>query len=112
MVLNNFLFKTSQTRKTALDKAYNKHIKTIIDNFDEENEERWEIYNLIMQEFINQGKISYLEEMKYRLTDGEDPNKILLDMIDIEMYNVNDLIWILKKRVEEYMDDDYLKRFY
>jgi hypothetical protein len=112
MGINNFLFKSSQIRKTALDKAYNKHIKTIINNLNEENEGRWETYNIIIEELINQGKGNYFEEMKYRLTDGEDPNKIILDIIEREVDEINGLIWILKRRIEDYIEDDYIKRFY
>ncbi len=50
--------------------------------------------------------------MKYRLTDGEDPNKVILDIIEREVDEINGLIWILKRRIEDYIEDDYIKRFY
>lgn len=112
MEANRFLFKASQVKKTALDKAYCKHINKVIETLDEEQEGRWETYNIIMQELINEGKGDYFPEIKYRLTDGENPNQVMLDIINREVDEVNGLIWFLKRRIEEYLEDDYLRRFY
>lgn len=109
---NNFLFKLSQGNKTALDKAYNKHLNIVLDSLDEEKKERWETYNLIIKQLIEDGKKDYIDEIKYRLTDGEDPNIILLDIIDRNIDEISGFIWFLRKRIEEYLEDDYLKRFY
>jgi hypothetical protein len=112
MEANNFLLKAGQGKKTALDKAYYKHINNIIPTLDKEKEERWETYNVIIQELINEGKGNYFQEIKYRLTDGEDPNEVMLDIIGREVDEVNGLIWFLKRRIEEYLEDDYIRRFY
>lgn len=112
MEANNFLFKANQGKTTLLDQAYHKHIKSIIETLDEEKEARWETYNLVIQEFINQGKDSYFNEIKYRLTEGEDPSQVILDIIEREGDSVNGLIWFLKRRIEEYIEDDFLRRFY
>lgn len=109
---NKNTIKSINRRKSALDKAYSKHINTILDTIDEENESRWETYNLIIQELINQGKGDYFKEIKYKLTDGENPNKVILDIIEREVDEPDNLIWILKKRIEEYLDEDNIKRFY
>ena len=112
MEANNFLFKAGQGKKTALDKAYYKHINTIISTLDEEKEGRWETYNIIIQELINGGKGDYFQEIKYRLTDGEDTNEVMLNIIERDVDEVNGLIWLLKRRIEEYLEDDYIRRFY
>lgn len=112
MEANNFLLKASQGKRTTLDKAYCKHINTILETIDEEKECRWETYNLIIQELIEQGKRDYFEEIKYRLTDGEDPNKVILEVIARDSDSVSGLIWLLKRRLEEYLEDDFIKRFY
>jgi hypothetical protein len=112
MEANNFLFKANHGKTTLLDQAYHKHIKSIIETLDDEKEARWETYNLVIQEFINQGKASYFNEIKYRLTEGEDPSQVILDIIDREGDSVNGLIWFLKRRIEEYIEDDFLRRFY
>ena len=54
---------------------------------------------------------NYFDEIKYRLTDGEDANQVILDIIERDMDNMNGLIWFLKRRVEEYIQADNLRRF-
>ena len=112
MEANNFLLKASQGKKTTLDKAYSKHINTVLETFDEEKQSRWETYNTVIQELVNQGKGDYFNEIKYRLTDGEDPNKVILDIIDRDADVENGLIWFYKRRIKEYLEDDNLKKFY
>jgi hypothetical protein len=112
MESKNFIFMGGQGKKTTLDNAYFKHINNIIETLDEEKELRWETYNTIVEELINQGKGEYFEEIKYRFTDGENPNQVMLDIIEKEIDEVNGLIWFLKRRLEEYLEDDYLRRFY
>ena len=112
MRANNLLIKANQGKKTILDRAYTKHINSIFETLDEEKESRWETYNVIMEELINDGKGIYFEEIKYRLTDGENPNSVMLDIINREPDTNSGLLWFLKKRIEEYIEDDYLRRFY
>jgi hypothetical protein len=111
MEANNFFIKAGQGKKTTLDKAYYKHINTILGTLDEEKEGRWETYNIIIQELINEGKGKDFEEIKYRLTDGEDPNQVMLDIIERDIDGVSGLIWFLKRRIEEYLEDDYIRKF-
>ncbi len=112
MDANKFLFKASQGKNTTLDKAYYRHINNLIETLDEEKEARWETYNMIIQELINEGKSYYFNEIKYRLTDGEDPNSVILDIIERDEEGINGLIWFLKRRIEEYLEEDYLRKFY
>jgi hypothetical protein len=112
MEANKFLFRAAQGKRTALDIAYTKHITNIIETLDEEQEERWETYNIIIEALIEDGKGNYFKEIKYRLTDGENPNEVILDIIERQNDDISGLIWYLKKRVEEYAEIDYLKRFY
>jgi len=112
MKANNFLIKAGHSKKTTLDNAYQKHINTILETIDEEQELRWETYDIIIQELINLGKGNYFEEIKYRLTDGENPNHVMLDIIEREGEEINGLIWFLKRRIEEFIEDDYLRMFY
>lgn len=108
---NIFLLNTGYNTKTTLDKAYSRHVNSILETLTEDQETRWEIYSIIIQQWIQQGKAEYYKELKYRLTDGENPNEILLDLINREGDDVDNLIWSLKKRVEDYLDEDILKRF-
>jgi hypothetical protein len=106
------LLQSSQVRKTTLDRAYKKHIVNTFIGFDEEEEERWETYNLIVDSLSKNGKYNYIDEMKYRVTDGENLNEVLLNFIERNVYEVDGLIWLLKRRIEEYLEDDFFKRFY
>lgn len=109
----DFIVKKGRGKNTTLDKAYSILIDNVIATCNEEKESRWEIYNLIISEFFKIDDGLYFQEIKYRLTDGEDPNKVILDIIS--RYNPDDLnafVHFLKKRVEEYTEDDFFKRFY
>jgi len=101
----------NQGKKSVLDRAYNKHVKEVLDTMDEEIQERWETYQVIFEELIKEGKEEYFDEIKYRLTDGEDPNQVILDIIERDMDSMNGLIWFLKRRIEEYVQADNLRRF-
>jgi hypothetical protein len=111
MEAKNFLLTAGNGKKSTLDKAYNKHINCVLQTLDDELEFRWETYNLIITQLVKEDKINYFKEMKYRLTDGENPNEIILDILEREAENMDSLVWFLKRRVEEYMEEDYFKRF-
>ena len=109
----DFIVKVGSGKKTLLDKQYTRLINDVISNSDEEKEGRWETYDLIIREFFSVDNGRYFEEIKYRLTDGEDPNYVLLDVISrYKEFDLNYLIWNLKKRIEEYIEDDFFKRFF
>jgi hypothetical protein len=111
MEAKNILFKSTNSNRTNLDKAYNKHIINVIESLDEEKKARWETYNLVVEVLTESTNKDYMNEIKYRLTDGEDPNRVMLDIIDREIDNVDGLVWFLKRRIEEYIDEDFFNRF-
>jgi hypothetical protein len=106
-----FLLSERQNKKTTLDKAYQKHISYILQTLDEEKENRWETYSLVISEINKMSVKGYVNELKYRLTDGEDPNKVILDIIEREIETMDSLVWFLKRRIEEYLEDDFYNRF-
>ena len=112
MNTKNLLFKSGSNRRTNLDKAYNSHIINLFEELDEDKKARWETYNLIVEVLTESTKKDYIKEIKYRITDGEDPNIILLEIINRENETEDGLIWFLKKRVEEYIDEDFFNRFF
>ena len=112
MEAKNFLLKAGRSKRTNLDKAYNKHVICILETLDEEKENRWETYNLVIQQLMTQNKGEYFKEIKYRLTDGENPNQVILDIINRDLDSVNGLVWLLKRRIEEYIEEDFIRRFY
>jgi hypothetical protein len=112
MGTNIFLLNPSHSKKSRLDEAYNNHLFNILNTIDEEGETRWETYSIIIEQLVRQGKGNYLKEIKYRLSDGENPNEVILNIIERESENVDCSTWFFKRRVEEYLEDDYFRRFY
>ena len=94
-----------------LDKEYSKFINKTLRELDDDKGNRWDIYNLIMNDLITLGLHTIFEEVKYRLTDGEEPNHIMLDVVTREDYT-SELAWFLKNKIEGYIEDDYYSRFY
>lgn len=108
----NFTIKSGSGKYSNLDREYDKFVKKIIADIDNETKIfRWEIYNLIMDELLKDGMINLFEEIKYRLTDGEDPNDVMLDILK-SVSNSNGFLWLMKKRIEEYKEEDFYNRFY
>ena len=112
MGANNFLIMTCQTNKTRLDKLYYEHVNCLLNNLNEEDEIKWETYGLIIENLVNQGHKNVLKEIKYRITDGENPNEIILDIVQRYSDTVDGMIWFLKRRVEEYLEEDFYKKFF
>jgi len=107
----DFTIKGGSGYYSKLDKEYNNFLTNTLRTIEEESIHRWEIYNLIMEELLKLDKRNTFEEIKYRLTDGENPNKVMLDIIKRES-NSSGLLWFMKKRIEEYIDEDFYNRFY
>jgi len=107
----NLLLAPTRGKKSTLDKAYQQHVVNIVKTLNEEEEARWETYSLIFQQLINYGYTDITKEIKYRLTDGENPNVVFLDVLDRDSDNFDSLTWFLKRRIEEYLDEDLMKRF-
>jgi hypothetical protein len=113
MELLDFILKNGSGKNTLLDRAYAKLINQVIVKMDDEAEERWETYNLIIKELFAIDNGEYFQEIKYRFTDGENPNKVILDIVSrYASDELTYLIYHLSKRVEEYADEDFCKRFY
>lgn len=112
MVINNFLVGGNHGRKSRLDKLYYEHVSNLLQDIDEYEEIKWDTYGLIIESFINQGFNNVFKEVKYRMTDGENINKIILDLIDRYSDSVDGVVWHLKKRVENYLEEDYYKEFF
>lgn len=112
MGTNILLLTPGAGKKSILDKAYNKHLTNILNELNEELETRWETYSFIIERLIQDGKAIYLKEIKYRLTDGENPNEVILDILEREAENMDGLTWMLKKRIEEFIEEDFFRNFY
>lgn len=104
----NFNRKRNLEKYNLLNKMYDRLINQQLRSNDEG---RWETYDLILYELYNEGNHQIYDEIRYRITDGEDPNEVFYDIIRKGDYS-SGLIWIMKRRIEEYMDEDSYKRFY
>ena len=93
----------------VLDKIYSRYINNISHNLSEEDEARWELYSIIIQELYNTNNDIFINEIKYRITDGETPNKVFLSVLQ-KMNSEN--LWFVKKRLEEFDDEDFFKMFF
>lgn len=109
----DFIVKTHSGKSSSLDKAYTKLINKILVDNDDKVGERWETYNLIIKEFFTIDNGKYFEEIKYRFTDGENPNEVILDIASrYEQEDLSFLVSFLLKRVEEYLDEDFFDKFF
>lgn len=99
------------TNKNLLNKMYGQIIRKTIENIDEDQEIRLETYDLILYELKRESNYKTYEEIKYRITDGEPPNNVFYDIILRGDYS-SSLIWLFKKRIEEFIEIDSYERFY
>ena len=94
-----------------LDKVYNRLILNKVSMLDENDLQRWGIYNQIMLDLVENGRTNEFEEIKYRITGGENPNVVILEILTrdhTECYNKHRYIDYL----EAYLDEDQFGRFY
>jgi hypothetical protein len=105
---SKILITKAKIKTPVLDKIYNRHINNILYNLSEEDEARWELYSIIIQELYNTNNDIFINEIKYRITDGENPNKVFLSVLH-KINNEN--LWFIKKRLEDFDDEDFFKRF-
>ena len=106
----NITIKAGTGKFNNLDKDYNKFITLTMSDTDVDKKLRWEIYSIIMDELLKIDRIDCFEEAKYRLTDNEDPNLVMIDMIDRNK-NSSGLLWFIRKRLQEFIDEDFYNRF-
>ena len=95
-----------------LDKEYNRYLeKTLKKIQDDDMLHRWDVYNLIMEELIELNKLDLFDEVRYRITDDEDPNEVMMDVLN-KAEVLSGLLWLIKKRIKFFIDEDFENRFY
>lgn len=108
----NNVIKDGSGRYSNLDKEYSKFLENTLNNiYDDAILYRWETYNLIMSELIELGENKLFDEIKYRFTDGENPNEVILDILN-RTPNASGFLWLIRKRISEYIDEDFENEFY
>tara|TARA_Y100000389_G_scaffold192433_1_gene219872 strand:- start:123 stop:461 length:339 start_codon:yes stop_codon:yes gene_type:complete len=95
-----------------LDKEYNRYLeKTLKKIQNDDMLYRWDIYNLIMEELIKLNKLDLFDEVRYRITDDEDPNKVMIDILN-RTEVLSGFLWLVKKRINFFIDEDFENLFY
>ncbi len=102
---------TGPNKYKIVDKTLDRLIRERLNDINEEHDERWETYDLILFELKRECNYDTYDEIKYRLTDGENPADVFYDIIIRGDYS-SSLIWLFKERLETYLDEDYYSRFY
>lgn len=110
MDIKNFIIGNSSPNKNKLDSDYKNFILNTINNCDDTHVERWEIYNDIIDEIVKLDYNSEFEEIKYRITDGENPNEILLDIFN--RIELSPILMFYSKQLEDYLESDKYSKFF
>ena len=84
-------------RESLLDNEFRTFVfeKTYKDAYDEKK--KWRTYNTILTELRWLGDEDAVDEIKYRITDGEDPKKVIKETTEYPKY----FSYKLQKPVEE-----------
>ena len=109
MYSNSFTIKLNKGKFNYLDKSYQKLI--LETSQDDTDLERWVIYSKIIDEVIHVSNKTEFKNIKYRLTDGEDPNIVMSSLI--KKYSDNSvLLQSLEIFIKTFIDEDWVKEFY
>ena len=105
------IIRNGKGKYNYLDKVYYKLIRDNIINADEKTYNKWSFYNDIMQYLLDLGNTNYFEEVKYRLTGGENPNVVFLEVLnrlETQSYHVK----TLKLTIKYFFEEDYFNNFF
>jgi hypothetical protein len=58
---------------------------------------------------INLNEYNSFDEIKYRITDGENPNVVILDVVN-RFLDDNYILWLIKPNIEFFIDEDLIKK--
>jgi len=105
-----FRIKRGVGKYNLLDRTYDKFIKESLNRCNDLNIDRWELYSLIMDELLIAGKGDFFEEAKYRMTEGEDPNVVMLSICDKDE-ETRILFNCYVSKLESYIENDLIIRF-
>lgn len=95
---------------TSLDKTYNRFIKNYLFNCDDNERKRWEIYSDIINEITLANELHYVEEIKYRITGGENINQIILNIINKDQH-IKQILKKFTNTINYYADIDLIKKY-
>jgi len=109
MSLNDFTIDNGYSYNSYLNTAY-RHFLLTIRGLSESEILRWENYSMIADELLSLELYNEFEELKYRLTDNENPNEVIIDILS--KIEVSTLLSCLRHNVYQYIEEDKYSRFY
>ena len=104
----NLNLKGCSVRFNILNRLYRDFVKISLDEFDEDSIARWEVYNVIINELKELGEYKLFEEIQYRFTDGENPNIVMVDIVN-RLSDDSYLIWLMKPSLLSFIEEDFKK---
>jgi len=110
MDIKNFIIGNGSPNKNKLDSDYKNFILNTINNCEDAQFERWENYNSVIDEIVKLGYNSEFEEIKYRITDGENPNEVLLSIFG--RIELSPILMFYSKLLEDYLESDRYSKFF
>lgn len=98
-----------RTEKNHLNSAYMQFMRECVVRTKEEHISRWETFYDIITELEHLEHHAEVKEIKYRLTDGENPCEVMHDIIF--RIEPSPLLKTLALNVEDYLEEDEFSRF-
>ena len=90
-----------------LDKRYLEYINTL--KLDEKKACRVDVYTEIISECVESYGEIIFDEIKYRITDGEDINMVMLDVLS--RMDRSGYMGKFKRDIEMFMDEDWIEKY-
>jgi len=108
MFTTNFTIRANRGKFSILDKQYQRFLKAL-DFEDDYTYWKWEVYNNIVKELLSLGHTVLFDELKYRLTGGEEVNYVFMDILSKVEYMTNDLDRLYREVISFQDTDDYYR---
>jgi hypothetical protein len=91
-------------KKTNLEKQFSKIMVDKLSGDDEIESYKWESYNAILIELEKLGENKLVEEIEYRITDGENPDKLFLRILSTNPKAESPELQRLKKNILDWQN--------
>lgn len=92
---------------SLLDQQYKDLYEEMVLNAETNKEiEKCDLQDMLLKNLVSQGEVTLFYEIKYRLTDGEDPMSVLLEVLQ-RREDLRSFLWDIEARIEDHMFDEY-----
>jgi len=100
----------SKGKNRYLNNAYKRFVTNTLTNLSDNEIERWEVYNMVANELVGYGYLTEFDELRYRITDKENPNDVIIDILD--NIECTTLLRTLYSMAEIYADEDFHSEYF